>query len=142
MNKNKFQKGFTLIELLVVIAIIGILASMLMVNLSSTRDKAKDSSIKLEMGQIRTAMESAADSGSYDGLLDATSGEIFDLRAAIETNGATLILDGANDIPAGFCIAYALNTSGSNWCVDSTGYAGPIATCDAVDGHFDCDATD
>ncbi|OGZ71398.1 MAG: hypothetical protein A2904_01885, partial [Candidatus Staskawiczbacteria bacterium RIFCSPLOWO2_01_FULL_33_9] len=57
MNKNKFKKGFTLIELLVVIAIIGILASVLLVNLATTRNKAKDSAIKLEMAQIRTAVE-------------------------------------------------------------------------------------
>ena len=57
INKNKFQKGFTLIELLVVIAIIGILASVLLVNLASTRNRAKDSAIKLELSQIRSAVE-------------------------------------------------------------------------------------
>ena len=50
-----FKKGFTLIELLVVIAIVGVLATVVMVNLSSARDKAKITHTVLEFREIERA---------------------------------------------------------------------------------------
>ena len=48
------MKGFTLIELLVVITIIGILATIVIVNLNSTRGRGQDAAIKEQMSQIRS----------------------------------------------------------------------------------------
>ena len=127
MNKNKFQKGFTLIELLVVLAIIGILASILLVNFASTRNKAKDSSIKLEMSQIRTALEKFYPiNNTYAGGCALTT-ECGKLKTDISSKGG--ILTTQNFSTTQYCVQYTLNTGGGSWCVDSTGYAGPNTGC-------------
>ncbi len=55
MNKN--NKGFTLIELLVVIAIIGLLASMIMVGLSSSRTKGRDARRIADLKEVQNGLE-------------------------------------------------------------------------------------
>jgi len=60
------KKGFTLIELLIVISIIGILAGMIIVNLSVARSKARDAKRKADIASIQTAVEMYADrNGTY-----------------------------------------------------------------------------
>lgn len=53
MNK----KGFTLVELLVVIAIIGLLSTLAVVALGTTRAKARDSKRLSDIKQVQTALE-------------------------------------------------------------------------------------
>src|SRR5437588_640087 len=66
------SKGFTLIELLVVIAIIGILATIVMVNVLSVRSRARDTQRKSDIRQIQSALELyRADQGSYPNGLPA-----------------------------------------------------------------------
>lgn len=57
MFKNKNQEGFTLLELLVVIGIIGLLASILVVNLTSTRKRARDTKRIADVRNLQTAAE-------------------------------------------------------------------------------------
>ena len=69
--KHMKNKAFTLIELLVVIAIIGMLAGIVMVNLVSARDKARDVRRMAELSQMgkligRSCYLPDAGSGEYD----------------------------------------------------------------------------
>jgi len=57
MFKNKRQSGFTLLELLVVIGIIGLLVSIIVVNLTGTRRRARDTKRIADIRQLQTAAE-------------------------------------------------------------------------------------
>ena len=63
---SKYNKAFTLIELLVVIAIIGVLASVIILNVNQSRSLARDSVRVSDIKQIRYALELyLSDNGQY-----------------------------------------------------------------------------
>lgn len=53
---RNYQRAFTLIELLVVVAIIGILAALVLANLSTSRARARDAERKNDLRQIANAL--------------------------------------------------------------------------------------
>jgi len=63
---ERSRRGFTLIELLVVVAIIGILATVVVVNLTNSQKKARDAKRKADISSIEQALGLYfVDSGQY-----------------------------------------------------------------------------
>ena len=117
--------GFTLIELLVVIAIIGILSSVVLVSLQTTRGKAKDSNAKVSMTNIMIAAESFA--LDHNGLyyINNTTGVCKDFEVGKLIDAVESLVD-PNTV---FCQAdgnsyrayVTLSTTSNIYCVDSSG---------------------
>ncbi|MES2953595.1 MAG: type II secretion system protein [Patescibacteria group bacterium] len=150
---NRFTKGFTLIELLVVIAIIGILSSIVLASLSTTRSKAKDTSAQGSLSSVRTAAEvfyGGTGNGSYGapGLgtvsatgavspaftgacLDADVAKLVTAAAAQGGNPATCSVGISGATYVTF-VRLQNNIATETYCVDSNGFAGNTLTTGIV----------
>jgi len=66
MKKNKKNKGFTLIELMVVLAIIGVLTTIIAVNVFKTLGTAKKKTCEIELKTLRNILlQYHTDKGRY-----------------------------------------------------------------------------
>jgi prepilin-type N-terminal cleavage/methylation domain-containing protein len=113
---KRLQKGFTLIELLVVVAIIAILAGIVLVNVSTARNRAREASIISALSQIRSDKEL-----NFTTTYQATTGQIVN---TISNNGGTLT---ESNTATTYRASSPLPTGGW-YCVDSTGVSKKTTT--------------
>jgi prepilin-type N-terminal cleavage/methylation domain-containing protein len=105
MLKKTKSRGFTLIELLVVIAIIGLLASIVLVNLAAARIRARDSQRIQNVKQLRNAVELYyADNGHYP-LSDLINSPVFcdPITLGLSPADVSDLVTSANSNPIGNC---------------------------------------
>lgn len=143
MIDKKFKRGgFTLVELLVVVAIIGILATVVLTALGSSKKKGNDAAVKSNLDTIRSVSEIFySDNGN---LYLPSGGATFTLATCPVYNAAGTNMFAVNKLIAsaiteavkrgsgsacynsvmGWAVAVGLTeTANTSWCVDSGGTA-------------------
>ena len=117
MKKNK--RGFTIIELLVVIAIIAMLLSFVIVSLSDSKKKGRDSRREEDIKQIQNTL------GLY-----VVNGHIYPVCSQGVINGSA------------DCLSQALITSGFITQIPVDPLRKADGTCGAVDNYVYCYTSD
>ena len=117
----KKQEGFTLLELLIVIVIIGILAVLIVPNLASGPQRARDSQRKSDLRNIKTALETYYnDKNGYPAAAtvgaDLTNGGTYlkALPADPKTKAAYTYTPAPTSCASGACTSYVLQATLEN----------------------------
>jgi prepilin-type N-terminal cleavage/methylation domain-containing protein len=130
---NRLSRGFSLVELLIVITIIGVLSTIVLSSVSTSRARAYDSKIKQQLSSFRTAAEiyfTNQDPNSYGP--DSVSCDQGMFNNMDPVNGTPAIYIASGNLPLNTEIAcqssgdsYAVKASlysgNEYWCIDNTG---------------------
>ena len=111
---TKKSLGFTLVELLVVIAIIGLLASIILVSLSSAKAKGRDARRISDLKQLQLALELYYDANSvFPATLSALTGPGYIATIPTDPMGGTqyTYVPYTSSAATPACISYHLGTS-------------------------------
>jgi prepilin-type N-terminal cleavage/methylation domain-containing protein len=137
------SKGFTLIELLVVIAIIGILAGMVVVNMASAPNAAKDATIKSYMDQMKSIAAIVYNNNipnSYTGLGMNTEFTQILGKLSEQSGSHSNWVTSTNSVK--YCVWARMNSNNNDksWCIDSEGHSGLYSsTSTCVAATADCE---
>ncbi len=114
------KRGFTLIELLVVIAIIGILSSVVLVNLDKARSKSRDTRRLSDISNIQLALSlhlnKEGSYPTYTGSDDAATALASYLTGSGHNYLSQVPTDPKNDVPYKYGYASA---DGSSYCLSA-----------------------
>jgi prepilin-type N-terminal cleavage/methylation domain-containing protein len=83
------ERGFTLVELLVVISIIGVLATLVLLQLGTARSKARDAKRISDVNQIRSAVEQYFEDNGGEYPVAITAAELSDYMTQIPVDPLT-----------------------------------------------------
>lgn len=117
--------GIIIAAILPALAIIGILSSIVLVSLSSAREKGKDARITASISSIRANAESYfMTNNSYSNARDCLTGMFLDsnMKEIIISLSSDNIMCVAEN--STYAVSAELSSPGSNYCVDSVGYSG------------------
>lgn len=144
---RKDLSGFTIVELLVVVAIIGLLSSVVFVNVKGTRFKANDAVVKSHMHQIRNEAEMRfSETESYDEVCNDDDNTLSDAglfmtleRAIKENNGNQDVSCYESGSKKYFAVSSPLlSLPGKSWCIESVGLSVELDCPDIASFFCEC----